>query len=106
MFNDSQYNTSVLTSAFLFTLGCLTQGLIYNDIFFIKFFSMCLVMTFPICFKFYRARQKNAKSFRMLLSLSAAAVILGAVFNSGLVSSAFGFTGIWVTSLLFEKGSD
>ncbi len=103
MINYSRYNKAVLTSSFLFSLGGLTQGLLYNNIFFIKMFTMMLVITVPTFFDFYVVRKDKAKVFKIFILLSLIAVILGAVFDSGVVSSIFSFTGIWVTNLLFEE---
>ena len=103
MVNYNEYNRSVLTLSFLFALGGLTQGLLYDDVAFKAIFSVMLLTSSPIFFGYYMVRKTKARVFKIFLSLSVTAIILGALFNSGIVSSLFSFSGLWVTHLLLEE---
>ena len=106
MINHRRYNRGVLTFSFLFSLGGLTQGLLYNDVYFTKMFSMMLLVTIPTFFKYYMIRKQKVRVFKIFLLLSVTAVILGALFDSGIVSCIFSFTGLWVAHLFFEEADE
>lgn len=100
--NHAEYNTGVQVIAFLASVGCVTQGLVYDNISFAQLSGMLLLISSRTLFKFVKNRNENALVLKILISLTVLAIIIGALFDSGLLSWIFGFLGIWPVQLFYK----
>ena len=99
----AEYNKGVLVGAFLMSLGCITQGYLYNDLALIQIFSILFFISAPTYLGFIKKKQKNRLVWKILIILAVLAIIIGAVFNSGLLSGIFGLLGLWPVHLFYKN---
>lgn len=101
--NFSEYNNGVLVGAFLSSLGCITQGYLYDDVVLIQISAIILFIGATNYLRFIRKKQENPLAWKILIILTMLAIFIGAVFNSGFLSWVFGLSGLWPIRLFYKN---
>ena len=105
MSNNYNYHFGVLVGICISSLGGLAQGVIYLEEFFLVVPSLMLLISFSTFLEIYRIREEKIKLFRVFILLCIAAMICGAIFDSGFITLVFGLSGPWVASLRYNDST-